>query len=275
MKRYPLLIPIIILFSIFTVLLVFMVLPFGQTSGNAEGGTLDLRMADMAKSVYQLTGQWQYTQGQLVEPDDFPDDAPTLTVPSEWGDEGGSLNNCATYRLIVYTDDARLLILFVPEIYTAYRLYVNGEYIRGAGVVADNPNDGEPHYESVLVPVKAAAGKVEIVIQASNYHWMRPHMNNILVLGENDAMYSWFFTTRTLYVLAMGFILAAAFYHIALYMLRRNMKIYLLFALMCVICFWRLALETDGISDFTGWFSSGMGVLDGRIFSVLLYITRS
>ena len=271
MKRYPMLVPVIIMFAILTVLLVFMCLPLGQTYGNAEGGVLEIPADVFAGTIIRLSGQWQYTPGRIVEPESFPAGSPVLNVPSGWGDEGGSLNNCATYRLVVNTDDDKLLTLYIPEIYTAYKLFANGECISEAGVVADNPGESVPEFESVLVPVMAKGGTVEIVIQASNYYWMRPHMNNLLVLGENDLMYSWFFRTRTLYALAMGFILAAAFYHFAMFMLRRKTKVYLLFSLMCLICFLRLALETDGISDITGWLSSG-GKIDGRVFAVLFFL---
>ncbi|MDR0491159.1 MAG: sensor histidine kinase [Oscillospiraceae bacterium] len=272
MKKNSLLIPVLLMIAILAVLIVFMCLPFGQTRVEAVHGALDLRGSDLTKSVYQLRGQWQYTPGRLVEPEDFPESAAFTEVPKNWGNDADDLNTCATYRLTVYTEDTRQLILHLSEIYTAYRLYINGEYLHGVGVVADNAKDGEPNYESVLIPVKADGGEVEIVIQASNYHWMRPHMNNIPLLGESGTMLSWFYTTRALYIIAMGFILAAAFYHFALYALRRNMKIYLLFALLCLVCFWRLALETDGLSDFAGWFAAGNGVLDGRIFTALFFL---
>ena len=264
-------IPVIIMFAILAVLTVFMCLPLGVTPANAAGGALELRAAGLAGTIYHLSGQWQYTTGRIVAPEDFPDDAPVLSVPTGWGDEGSSINSCATYRLAIRTDDEKLLTLYIPEIYTAYKLYANGECVSEAGVVADNPGDGVPEFESVLVPVRASGGELEIVIQASNYYWMRPHMNNLLVLGENDLVFSWFFRTRTLYALAMGFILAAAFYHFTMFVLRRKTKMYLLFSLMCLMCFFRLALETDGLSDITGWFSSG-GRADGRVFAVLFYL---
>ena len=139
-------------------------------------------------------------------------------------------------------------------------------------MVSDDPANGEPKYESVLVPAKALSGELEIVIQASNYHWMRPHMNNVLKLAENDRMNAWFFRTRGLYILAMGSILAAALYHFSLYIMRRRIIIHLLFSLLCFFCFWRLALETDGLSDFTGWFSMSSGIIDARIFIVLFFL---
>lgn len=272
MKKLNIILSISLMVIILAVLLLFMCLPLGQTKGSAENGTLDLRPVDLSAAVYQLTGDWQYAQDRILEPSEFPGDAPLIGVPDNWGGEGSSLNSCATYRLTILTEDSRLLMLYVPEIYSAYRLYINGRYERGAGVVADNPEEGSPSFESVLIPVVAEDGRVEIVVQASTYHWMRPHMNNIMKLGEHDALFSWFFRTRTLYILAMGFILASAFYHFALYFMRRKMSVYLLFSLLCLFCFWRLALETDGISDLTGWFSMATGVLDARIFLVLFFL---
>ena len=271
-KKPPIYITVALMFVILALLIVLMCLPVGQTGGNGSGGVADLRAVDLSGSVYQLSGEWQYAPGQLHEPETFPSDAPYISLPKNMSEGSKYLNTCATYRLAVYTDDARLLTLYLPEIYTAYKLWVNGEYIRGSGVVSGDPAEGRPSFESVLVPVKAIDGKIEIVIQASDYHWMRPHMNNVLKLGENDSMYSWFFRTRTLYILAMGFILAVSFYHFALYVMRRRMTLYLSFSLLCLVCFWRLALETEGISDLTGWFQAFSGVLDGRIYLIMFFL---
>ncbi|MCL2339651.1 MAG: HAMP domain-containing histidine kinase, partial [Actinomycetia bacterium] len=49
-------------------------------------------------------------------------------------------------------------------------------------------------------------------------------------------------------------------------------KIYLLFSLLCLIGFLRFALDTNGASDFTGWFSFGLGVFDMRFFTVLFFL---
>ena len=271
MKKSPLIIPIIIMLLILATMLVFMALPLGQVGVKAEEGKLDLRGAGLGSSMYQLGGQWQCVPGVLVEPDNFPATAHTAVVPEKWPRTDEDLNRCATYRLTVFTDDTRMLTLFIPEIPTAYKLWINGEYIRSAGVVSESAEGGFPTFENALVPARARDGIIEIVIQASNYHYMRPLMNNLLLLGENDAAYSWFFRTRIIYVLALGFILAGVFYHISLYMTRRKEIIYLLFSFLGLMCFWRYALETNGVSDFAGWFTSD-GINDIKIFTTLLFL---
>jgi hypothetical protein len=274
-KPHSIIIPVAAMLAILAVLLIFMCLPLGQTTADASGGVTDLRLADMGGSVYQLTGEWQYTPGRLFAPEGFPADAPVVSLPETWGFGKDNLNNCATYRLTILTNDRRQLQMYIPEIYTAYALWINGEYIRGAGVVSDNPAGGVPAFSISMVPVKAVDGKVEVVIQASNYHWMRPHMNNVLKLSESDTMYSWLFRTRILYCLALGFIFSAAFYHFALFIMRHKMTMYFIFSLLCLITFIRFTMETDGIFSLLGWYLTVPGEIAGRIYLVTYFLHAS
>ena len=271
MKKSSLIVSAFFAALIIAILLTFMVLPLGQTDGKAVQGVLDLRGSDLAGSVVRLAGEWQITPERLAAPSDFPDDAPVVGVPAARGRSGERLNTNATYRLTVLTDDTRPLTLFVPDIYTAYRLWVNGEYVRVPGAVSGYDAGGRPDFKSALVPVSAEDGGVEIVIQAGDYHFMRPHMSNPLLLGENDALYAWFFRTRILYILTLGFILSAAFHHISLYNLRRRDGVYLLFSLVCVAAFWKFALDANGMGGFMGWFSSG-AVAGIRMYAMLFFL---
>ena len=269
MKKFPLFIPAIVMFAILAILLVFMCLPLGQTPARAVSGNANISHTELDSSIWQLTGQWQYVPDKLLTADEFPDNAKTINLPDGWNDP---INGCATYRLTIHTDAMSQLNIFVPEIYTAYKLYINGEYVRGAGKVSTDPKSGNPQFEASLNPVKAVGGQIEILIQASNYSFMRPHMNNLLLFGLSDDMNRWLFRTRSLYGLAMGFMLAAAFYHLALYVLRRKETVYLLFSLLCFVGFFRFSLDTNGMSDFTGWFSIGYGQFDMRFFTILFLL---
>jgi len=260
------------MFTILAVLLIFMALPIGRQAVSAVDGVTDLRRHDLSDAVYMLTGQWQVTPRRHVMPGEFPDDAATTGIPEWWPRSFDELNTYATYRLTVLTNDTRQLNMFIPEIYTAYKLWVNGEFVRGAGVLADNPADAEPMFESVIVPVRADDGIIEIVIQGSNFHYMRPIMGSVILLGESDSSYSMFFRSRSIYIMALGMFIAGAFYHFALYVLRRKETIYLLFTLLSLLCFWRYAIDTDGISNLTGWFSTWGGLADLKVFITLFFL---
>ena len=260
------------MFAFLLILLLFMALPFGEAQVDAVDGVTDLRDYDLSSAMYRLGGGWQVARRQLVLPDVFPDDAPTANIPEWWPRSFDELNTYATYRLKVLTDDTRLLQMLLPEIYMAYNLWINGEYVRGAGIVSENAAGEVPEFEGVLVPLRAENGKVEIVIQASNHNYMRPIMGGLILLGESDSAYSWFFQSRSLYIFALGAFLVGAFYHIALYVLRRKELIYLLFSLLSMICFWRYAIDTNGISNLTGWFSMWGGLADMKVFMTLFFL---
>jgi len=248
-----------------------MSLPLGQAGAGAAGGVADLRGLDLSSVIYQLSGEWQVARGALLTPDVFPDDAPSAAIPERWAQSFDELNEHATYRLRIHTYDSRKLVLVIPEVYTAYKIWINGEFIRGAGLVADNRADAAPEFETVIVPLKASGGVIEIVMQVCNYHFMRPMMCNLLLLGENDLVYSWFYRSRSLYIMALGAFFVGAFYHIAVYIQRRKELVYLFYALLSLICFWRYAIDANGISDITGWFSSYGGLLDLKVFMVLFF----
>jgi len=260
------------MFVILATLFVYMALPLGKARVDAVGGVMDLRGHDLSDAVFQLTGEWKYTSRQLISPGDFPDNAPITVIPEQWPKTFDDLNTYATYRLTIITDDTRSLTMFIPEIYMAFMMWINGDFVRGAGVVADNQKDSEPVFESSIVPVIAEDGRIEIVIQGSNFFYMRPIMNSVILLGENDAAFSWFFRTRALYMIALGLFIAGAFYHFAVFALHREDKIYLLYALLSLVCFWRYAVDTNGLSNLAGWFAMPGGLADIKAFMMLFFL---
>ena len=135
MKKSSLIVSAFFAALIIAILLIFMVLPLGQTDGNAVQGALDLRGPDLAGSIVRLAGEWQITPERIAAPPDFPGDAPVIDVPAVWWRSDDLRCTYATYRLTVLTDETRPLTLFVPDIYAAYKLWVNGEYVRGLGEI--------------------------------------------------------------------------------------------------------------------------------------------
>jgi len=269
MKKRPVLAPVLLISAITAALFVCLCLPLGQATRYARGGELDLRGETYA-GPFRLAGEWQYTPGLLLMPGEFPDNAPVINMPDTRLGIGGD-TGCATYRLVVI-HGARPFTMFVPAINTAYRLWVNGEFIRGAGVVSDRRERGEPASECVLVPVRTEGSRVEIVIQASDYVSVRPHMSNALLFGGDDAVRSWFYRTRLLYMTTAGVVLAASFFYITMFFARRGQKTYLVFSLYCLVCFINLIAETNGAADMAGAFAAGAGRIGVSLRPALFFL---
>jgi diguanylate cyclase (GGDEF)-like protein len=147
----------------------------------AKKGKLDLTKVDMAASrPISLKGEWQFYWQQLVLSDSFDTDidAPhdLIKVPFAWNDQvilGETIHadGFATYRLRVEIAPTNgLLALSVPVIGTAYRLYVNHELVGSGGQVSSDKESAIPDYSPQIIAISAPDGKIDIVLQVSNFH---------------------------------------------------------------------------------------------------------
>jgi len=128
------------------------------------------------RPVVYLTTGWEIYRDKLLVPEDFASD---LFLPDEYvfiGQYGGfeskagsgrGPHGSATYRLHVTLPlGTRSYTLELPEIYSAYRLYINGELMAGLG---------EPDKENYRAETGNAkltlrtSGAMEIVVAVSDY----------------------------------------------------------------------------------------------------------
>jgi len=113
-------------------------------SPEAQEGVLDLTASSLDGPI-PLSGEWEFYWEELLYPAHFRDlEAPSPSyrhVPHNWSTysvNGRSLPGYgnATYRLVIQTDGStKRLGLRFKKIYTAYRLFVNGEQILEMGRV--------------------------------------------------------------------------------------------------------------------------------------------
>ena len=91
--------------------------------------------------VYLVNG-WEYYRQKLLTPEDFQEDAP---LPDDYifigqyggmeaGDANASPHGSATYRLLLSLPDTPAsYTLELPEIYSSYRLYIDGRLMASQG----------------------------------------------------------------------------------------------------------------------------------------------
>lgn len=142
----------------------------------ASSGVLMLSEEDLREHpLVYLTAGWELYQGKLLTPEDFAagsilPDAYVL-VGRYGGSEGradsrNSLHGSATYRLsIVLPPQTESYLLEVPEIASAYRLYINGEEMAGTGRPEAGGYRAETGYRKVFV---RCAGRMEVIVAAAD-----------------------------------------------------------------------------------------------------------
>ncbi|HHZ12283.1 MAG TPA: hypothetical protein GX394_00005 [Clostridiales bacterium] len=104
----------------------------------AESGVMDLTQIQLKNDVVSVDGKWEFFWNQLLDPDEV--EAGVLNdyvqIPSSWNkytdNKVHSGYGYATYRLEFITKENVRLALKIPRIFTAYKLWVNGELIASA-----------------------------------------------------------------------------------------------------------------------------------------------
>jgi len=141
----------------------------------AKRGVLNLEHWNFEKQGnVQLNGEWTFYRNQLLTPKDIHSGSgkdPIFTkVPyNNIGDPSSRQRpDSGTYRLIIRTDlEHQLFGIKVPIIYTANKVYINGQLIGQSGQL--DPEHFEPKTAPYVRYFPIKKGNNELIIQFSNY----------------------------------------------------------------------------------------------------------
>ena len=193
--------------------------------------------------VLFLTEGWEYYSGYLLTPEDFGSDgAPAPDSYIYIGQYGGfdmdipgaSPHGSASYRLrILLPDTPGEFLLELPEIFSAYRLYLNGEPTVAMG--DPDPAVYRPETGNKTVSIKAG-GEIEILIAVSDFSHLYSGMVYPPAFGEPGAVLFVLNIRFALRCLAAAFALAVGLIAVFTSLLGSKNKLTVLFGLIC-ICF--------------------------------------
>jgi len=192
--------------------------------------------------VLFLTEGWEYYGGRLLSPESFVQDAPVPDAFIYIGQYGGfdaniigaSPHGSASYRLrISLPETPRDYLLELPEIFSAYRLYINGELTATMG----NPDTAlyRPETGNRTIGIKAG-GELVILVAVSDYTHLYSGMVYPPAFGEPGAVSSILNTRLILRCLAAAFALAVGLISVFTGLLGRKNRLAVLYGLLC-ICF--------------------------------------
>ncbi len=143
----------------------------------AQDGVIDLRDANFNKTLY-LDGQWEFYWQQLLTPADFENsnaqDISYINVNGVWNEfiyDGKKIGGqgYATYRVNVLLPATGEYTIKIHQVLSAYKLWINGENVSQAGVVAENEEDYTPYVFTNEVNFVTDTNVLDIVMQVANY----------------------------------------------------------------------------------------------------------
>ncbi|WP_167859503.1 sensor histidine kinase [Paenibacillus cymbidii] len=200
--------------------------------------------------IITLDGPWEFYWKQLLEPADFADShisekAVIVTLPAQWKSyriNGQPLSNegFATYRLAFPLSGAAAagpLGLYINNIASAYKIWINGEPMKGNGTVGNDRTRMVPRSYPQVVFFLPSSGDNEIVIQVSNDVQRTGGIWEQIELGDAGDISAQHRNRVMVWTFITGCLLLMTVFSVFLYLFRKQERAALWFGLICLaIC---------------------------------------
>lgn len=228
-------------------------------------------------SVLSLVDNWEYYPDQLFEPDDFHSGISSLNPNHIYIGQYGTFQTLdhpspfgqATYRkVITLSERITEWLLELPEIYSASKVYINGELVREYGSL------DAKHYametRNTLIPL--SNGETEIIIQAANYSHYYSGLISPPLVGPSESILQRVMLQFIFYGLLCFFTLGITLASIVLWSQKSLNILYLSYGLMCL--FFSIHISYP----FMHWLPNGGGsfsylIEDVSYFCMILCLT--
>lgn len=244
-------------FSVFCclALLIFSSVGVLAQSNKAENGFLEVTNQEIREMPVRLDGQWEFYWDTLLYPDQFSilekPDFVYVPFPSTWSSlknqvPGISSMGYATYRLVIQLDTVPgLMALKIPDFYSSYTMWVNGNPFAKNGQVGVSRKESEPQWLPQTIPFVANNPEIEIILQISNFDHLRGGPAEPIFFGlAQDLLNAREANQNLTYALFGSFILTGLFLF-GLYFYGKGEKASLYFSLFCLIHSYRIVGAED------------------------------
>jgi diguanylate cyclase (GGDEF)-like protein len=218
------------------------------TTKQAYDGQVTIQSSDFSsRKTLALVGDWSFFWQQLLEPDQLQGSIKKSTfIKGRGGWQSSTYNQdydaigFATYHLDVALEkDANNLAIRIPQIESAYRLYIDTEFMASGGLVTDTEPTGTPGFNTAIVRIPDGLNTFSITIQVSNYHSSWGGLWAPIVLGDADSLHTLQRDKVALSLFIMGALLITAIHSLIQFFLRPTDNIPLVFACLCLLFFLR------------------------------------
>ncbi len=228
------------------------------------------------KQSVELKGIWEFY------PNEFIDDSRLFNsvnqtyvlVPSWWSEEEGKAAvQFGTYRLRVLmpaADRQKALALKMPDVYSAYELFVNGKLLGQNGLVGTTFETSRAQWKPETYFFEQKQDTLEVVIKLSNFHHHRTGINSPLVLGTAEQLQQDKTRAEISNLLLFSGLAILGLIGIILYFKRAKIQ-YILYALLCFS--WIVRAAFSNYYQIVQWFEDINWNLVVRTEYISLYLS--
>ncbi len=212
-------------------------------SQDLESGVVDLQNFDFEiEESFSLNGEWRFFPSQFIDPNKpLKTDFILLSVPKRWEQSGLDPMGYGSYSLTIYKNSNTHLGLRVPDLFSAYQLYVNGELLASMGKPGiDNESESPGRSFNLASLSHIDSDTLNVVIHISNFVHSKGGLGSTIIIGSLDHLTHKKFINDVYDVFMAGCLIMGAFFFLGLYLYGRQEKMVLYFSLFCLVYAYRI-----------------------------------
>lgn len=212
----------------------------------AKAGVMDLRQYRLDEKI-PLDGEWTFYWNKLVQPlDTVPPKGMVVDFPAKWNDlsiNGKQLPafGYATYQLkLLLPKTDRVFRIDMPDVYCAYRLFLNGKEVATNGKVATNAKDFIAHWQYRAFDIPEGMTSATLTLQIANYVHSKGGIKDQIYIGTKEVVELERAREEAIDLLLTGCLFMGGMFFIGLYLMGNKDKAILLFSLYSIVYSYRI-----------------------------------
>lgn len=222
-------------------LLCFFLLLLGVKGLHAQQAVIDLRASSPHQKAVSLAGNWRMFWQQLYNPNELPATGGALVAfPKKWTDtawEGQPLPaiGYATYEvLVLLPSNSHGLGIDLPDVYTSYHLYANGQLLQANGQPGTSAATTKPFWLGRTLPLPDGIDSLHLVLQIANFHHSKGGPYKEIYVGDYEKLKNNRKRDSALDLVMSGALLMGGLFFFGLYLFGKYDRAMLFFALYCI-----------------------------------------
>lgn len=248
---------------------------FAQSNEAISSGIIDLHHSRLNESTQALNGTCKFFMGQLLTPEECKSSSgKIIEFPSLFYDGSSKESGMgyATYELtVLLPSDQKEIALAIPQIYSCYSLWANGNIIAKNGKVGKLKEECKPQWRPQTVALKVESDTLTLVLQVANFHHAKGGIKESIYIGQASMMKFKRTVSETSKLVEASALFIIGLFFLLIFLFYRSKKAALYFALLCMT--WATRSLFSNLYLFVFYFPDFDWTAMVRIEYISLYLT--
>lgn len=196
----------------------------------ANKGVVDLEEVSLKdNNVISLNGEWLLYEAAFTLKQSNIETGRYIKVPGSWGKQDYFRLNTGygTYQLTIELQEkyvGEMLGLYIPNVATAYEVWIDGEKKISNGIIGVNEKEVVPVNYARTIYFVPKSSKVELTIPVSNFSQRKGGLWDTIYFGKADAISLVSEKKIALQLLVAGALIMMGIYLLIIYFLRKSQR---------------------------------------------------